>query len=99
MESSPLITEDDDSDDSDDKTNGNIDDDNDNDDNINDNNNYNYDDIDQHDSKHGHNADGTIAERTWEMDGIRSYMFCYIITHLSIAIVYVIVMSMNLKLL
>ena len=62
MESSPMIMDDDDdSDDYDDNTNGNIYDDNDK---------CNYDNIVYDDGNTDHNADGTIAERTWEIDGI-----------------------------
>lgn len=59
MESSPMIVDDDGDDD-----NGNDDDDNDNNYNC----NYHNDNIDHDD----HIADGTIAERTWEIESINT---------------------------
>ena len=74
MESSPIIIDDNDNDDDDDddvydeKINGTIDDNNDN--HNNDNDNYDYDYIDHHSGYTEHNADGTIAERTWDIKSI-----------------------------
>ena len=77
MESSPMIIDNDDNDDDDDKTNGYLDgdDDNDNDNNNNGNDNNNCDDTDYHNINTDHNADGTIAERTWEIESINTFAY------------------------